>query len=36
MKSFVAQSTDALGEIEVLVAGAGDTYFGKLARDQHR
>ena len=24
-------AVDALGEIEVLVAGAGDTYFGKLA-----
>src|SRR6201996_903035 len=31
VKSFVSQSIDALGEIEVLVAGAGDTYFGKLA-----
>jgi NAD(P)-dependent dehydrogenase (short-subunit alcohol dehydrogenase family) len=31
VKSFVAQSVDALGEIEVLVTGAGDTYFGKLA-----
>src|SRR6202012_3409411 len=31
VKSFVAQSTEALGDIEVLVAGAGDTYFGKLA-----
>lgn len=31
VKSFVAQSIDSLGEIEVLVAGAGDTYFGKLA-----
>src|SRR3982074_2699047 len=31
VKSFVAQSLDALGEREVLVAGAGDTYFGKLA-----
>src|ERR1700744_4622725 len=31
VKSFVAQSVDALGDIEVLVAGAGDTYFGKLA-----
>ncbi len=30
VKSFVAQSTEALGDIEVLVAGAGDTYFGKL------
>ena len=31
VKSFVANATEALGEIEVLVAGAGDTYFGKLA-----
>jgi len=31
VKSFVSQSVDALGEIEVLVAGAGDTHFGKLA-----
>src|SRR3954451_4968918 len=31
VKSFVSQSVDALGDIEVLVAGAGDTYFGKLA-----
>ncbi|SEH62723.1 NADP-dependent 3-hydroxy acid dehydrogenase YdfG [Mycolicibacterium rutilum] len=31
VKTFVAQSVEALGEIEVLVAGAGDTYFGKLA-----
>jgi NAD(P)-dependent dehydrogenase (short-subunit alcohol dehydrogenase family) len=31
VKSFVAQSVNALGDIEVLVAGAGDTYFGKLA-----
>src|SRR6201982_267976 len=31
VKSFVAQSVDALGDIEVLVTGAGDTYFGKLA-----
>src|ERR1700761_6397680 len=31
VKSFVAQSVAALGDIEVLVAGAGDTYFGKLA-----
>src|SRR6185437_16308814 len=30
VKSFVAQSTEALGDIEVLVAGAGDTLFGKL------
>ena len=31
VKAFVASAVDALGEIEVLVAGAGDTYFGKLA-----
>ena len=31
VKSFVSQAVEALGEIEVLVAGAGDTYFGKLA-----
>jgi NADP-dependent 3-hydroxy acid dehydrogenase YdfG len=31
VKTFVAQSVQALGDIEVLVAGAGDTYFGKLA-----
>ena len=31
VKSFVTSAVDALGEIEVLVAGAGDTYFGKLA-----
>src|SRR3984885_7197651 len=31
VKSFVTQSVEALGDIEVLVAGAGDTYFGKLA-----
>jgi NADP-dependent 3-hydroxy acid dehydrogenase YdfG len=31
VKAFVTQSTEALGDIEVLVAGAGDTYFGKLA-----
>ena len=31
VKSFVSQSVEALGEIEVLVTGAGDTYFGKLA-----
>ncbi len=30
VKSFLSQSVEALGEIEVLVAGAGDTYFGKL------
>src|SRR6476646_11266573 len=31
VKSSVANAVDALGEIEVLVAGAGDTYCGKLA-----
>lgn len=31
VKGFLAQSVDALGEIEVMVAGAGDTYFGRLA-----
>jgi NAD(P)-dependent dehydrogenase (short-subunit alcohol dehydrogenase family) len=31
VKSFVTQSIEALGDIEVMVAGAGDTYFGKLA-----
>jgi NAD(P)-dependent dehydrogenase (short-subunit alcohol dehydrogenase family) len=31
VKSFVSQSVETLGEIEVLVAGAGDTYFGKLS-----
>lgn len=30
VKSAVEQTTVELGEIEVLVAGAGDTYFGKL------
>src|SRR6201986_3546153 len=30
VKSFVSQSVEALGDIEVLVTGAGDTYFGKL------
>ena len=30
VKSFVSQSVEALGDIEVLVAGAGDTFFGKL------
>jgi NAD(P)-dependent dehydrogenase (short-subunit alcohol dehydrogenase family) len=30
VKAFVHQSTDQLGDIEVLVTGAGDTYFGKL------
>jgi NAD(P)-dependent dehydrogenase (short-subunit alcohol dehydrogenase family) len=28
--SFVQQATEQLGDIEVLVAGAGDTYFGRL------
>jgi NADP-dependent 3-hydroxy acid dehydrogenase YdfG len=31
VKTFISQSVEALGNIEVLVAGAGDTYFGKLA-----
>lgn len=31
VKSAVEQTTSQLGDIEVLVAGAGDTYFGKLA-----
>ncbi|MGF2944519.1 SDR family oxidoreductase [Mycobacterium sp. Lab-001] len=31
VNSFVAQSVEAIGEIEVLVTGAGDTSFGKLA-----
>lgn len=31
MKAAVEQTTSELGDIEVLVAGAGDTYFGKLA-----
>jgi NADP-dependent 3-hydroxy acid dehydrogenase YdfG len=30
VSSFVANAVDALGEIEILVAGAGDTYFGRL------
>lgn len=30
VKACVEQTTTELGEIEVLVAGAGDTYFGKL------
>jgi NADP-dependent 3-hydroxy acid dehydrogenase YdfG len=30
VKAAVEQATSQLGEIEVLVAGAGDTYFGKL------
>jgi NADP-dependent 3-hydroxy acid dehydrogenase YdfG len=30
VKTFVAQSTDALGDIEVLVSGAGDMYPGRL------
>lgn len=31
VKTCVEQAVSELGEIEVLVAGAGDTYFGKLA-----
>ncbi|MGE2718017.1 SDR family oxidoreductase [Mycolicibacterium litorale] len=31
VKAAVEQTTSELGDIEVLVAGAGDTYFGKLA-----
>lgn len=30
VKAAVEQTTSQLGDIEVLVAGAGDTYFGKL------
>ena len=30
VKDFVHRATEELGDIEVLVAGAGDTYFGKL------
>lgn len=30
VKAFVHQATERLGEIEVLVAGAGDTFFGRL------
>jgi NADP-dependent 3-hydroxy acid dehydrogenase YdfG len=30
VKAFVHQSTEQLGDVEVLVTGAGDTYFGKL------
>lgn len=30
VKGFVHRATELLGEIEVLVAGAGDTYFGRL------
>lgn len=30
VKEFVHRATDALGEIELLVAGAGDTFFGRL------
>ncbi|HEY6577452.1 MAG TPA: SDR family oxidoreductase [Mycobacterium sp.] len=30
VKGCVERTTDELGEIEVLVAGAGDTYFGRL------
>src|SRR6201986_3670699 len=31
VKTFVAQSVEALGEIEVLVAGGGDNHFVQLA-----
>lgn len=34
VKSFVAQAVDALGDIEVLVAGAGDTYFASSPRSR--
>src|SRR3978361_2043496 len=30
VKGCIDRTVDELGEIEVLVAGAGDTYFGKL------
>lgn len=30
VKEFVERATDALGDIELLVAGAGDTHFGRL------
>ncbi|MCW2654136.1 MAG: fabG 28 [Mycobacterium sp.] len=30
VKGFVHRATDELGDIEVLVAGAGDTFFGRL------
>ncbi|MBV9514854.1 MAG: SDR family oxidoreductase [Mycobacteriaceae bacterium] len=30
VKGFVHRATEELGDIEVLVAGAGDTYFGRL------
>ncbi len=30
VKAFMHQATEQLGDIEVLVAGAGDTYFGRL------
>lgn len=30
VKGFVHRATEELGEIEVLVAGAGDTFFGRL------
>src|ERR1700757_2775644 len=30
VKGFVHQATDELGDIELLVAGAGDTHFGRL------
>ena len=30
VKGFVHRATEELGDIELLVAGAGDTYFGRL------
>ncbi|CAM4195983.1 2,3-dihydro-2,3-dihydroxybenzoate dehydrogenase [Mycobacterium basiliense] len=30
VKGFVHRATEQLGDIEILVAGAGDTYFGRL------
>lgn len=30
VRNFVRESTERLGDIELLVAGAGDTYFGRL------
>ena len=34
VKSFVHGATDQLGDIEVLVTGAGDTYFGKSLKSK--
>jgi NADP-dependent 3-hydroxy acid dehydrogenase YdfG len=36
VKGFVHQATEQLGEIEVLVTGAGDTYFGGCTRSTPR